>query len=182
LLAQRVMRGELVLKGWTPAVEQWTARLECLSRWMPELELPGWSDDDRAAVIEQVCHGAVSYKDIKERELWPVLHDWLSPPQRAAMEAYAPERITLSNGTPAKVIYQIGREPVIALRVQQLFGVKETPTVAGGRVPVVVHLLAPNQRPWQVTKDLRSFWATGYPQMRKDLAGRYPKHKWPEVP
>lgn len=182
LLAERVVSGELVLKGWTAAVEQWTARLGCLSGWMPELELPGWSEEDRRAVVEQVCHGALGYKDIKERELGPVLREWLSAPQHAALEAYAPERLSLPNGQSAKVTYEAGREPWIALRVQQLFGVRETPSVAAGRVPVVIHVLAPNQRPWQVTKDLRSFWSTGYPQMRKDLAGRYPKHKWPDAP
>jgi ATP-dependent helicase HrpB len=149
---------------------------------MPELELPGWGEEDRRAVIEQLCHGAVAYKEIKERELWPVVRDWLSGPQHAALDTYAPERVTLGNGQAAKVTYEAGREPWIALRVQQLFGVRETPAVAAGRVPLVVQVLAPNQRPWQVTKDLCSFWATGYPQMRKDLAGRYPRHRWPDDP
>jgi ATP-dependent helicase HrpB len=182
LLASRVLADGLVLKGWDDRVDQWTGRLAFLTESMPELGLPGWSDDDRRAVIAQMCHGAVAYKEVKERDPWRVLGDWLSAPQRAALEAYAPERIKLSNGIGAKVRYEAGGGPVVALRVQQWFGVRETPAVAGGRVLVRVEVLAPNQRPWQVTRDLAGFWRTGYPQMRKELAGRYPKHAWPDDP
>lgn len=182
LLALRVLSGELVLKKWDAAVEQWCARLACLSEWMPELELPTWTDDDKAAAVAQICHGAVSYKEIKEREVWPVLKDWLSAPQRAALDVYAPERLKLANGQNPKVTYEHGMDPWIGLRVRDLFGVWETPRIAGGKVPVLVHVQAPNQRPWQMTKDLGSFWKSGYSQMRKELAGRYPKHPWPEDP
>ena len=182
LLAERVLSGELVLKKWDSAVDQWCARLDGLSQWMPELELPGWSDADREMAVSQVCHGAVSYKEIKEAAVWPVLKDWLSKPQRSALDAYAPERIKLATGREVKVRYQLGKEPVIGLMVRDLFGVWETPTIAGGKVKVLVEVQAPNRRPWQVTKDLESFWKSGYTQMRKDLAGRYPKHPWPEDP
>lgn len=182
LLAERVLSGELVLKKWDAAVEQWCARLACLSEWMPELELPTWTDEDKAAAVAQICHGAVSYKEIKERPVWPVLKDWLSAPQQAALEAYAPERLKLANGQTPKVTYEAGQDARIGLRVRDLFGVWETPRIAGGKVPVLVHVQAPNQRPWQMTKDLESFWTSGYAQMRKDLAGRYPKHPWPEDP
>ena len=182
LLAERVLSGELVLKKWNASVEQWCARLACLSEWMPELELPTWTEEDKEAAVAQVCHGAVSYKEIKEREVWPVLREWLSAPQRAALDAFAPERLKLPNGQNPKVSYEAGKDPWIGLRVRDLFGVWETPTVAGGKVPVLVHVQAPNQRPWQMTKDLQSFWRSGYAQMRKELAGRYPKHPWPEDP
>jgi len=182
LLAERVLAGELVLKRWDAAVERWCARLACLSEWMPELELPGWSEEDRAAEVAQVCHGATRYKEIKEAEVWPVLQEWLSEPQRAALDAYAPERIRLANGREAKVGYEAGKDPWIGMMVRDLFGVEATPTVAGGRVPVLVKVLAPNRRPWQMTRDLPSFWESGYPRMRKELAGRYPKHPWPEEP
>ena len=182
ILAAKVLSGELVLKNWDAAVEQWCARLSCLGTWMPELELPGWSDEDRAAAVAQICHGALGYKDIKERQVWPVLREWLSVAQRAALDSYAPERITLANGQNPKITYEIGKDPWIALRWKDLFGVWQTPMIAGGRVPLLVHILAPNQRPWQMTKDLASFWANGYTQMKKDLAGRYPKHPWPDDP
>ncbi|WP_277349187.1 ATP-dependent helicase HrpB [Luteolibacter luteus] len=182
ILAAKVLSGELVLKNWDAAVDQWCARLSCLGNWMPELELPGWSDEDRAAAVAQICHGALGYKDIKERQVWPVLREWLSAPQRAALDSYAPERITLANGQNPKITYEIGKDPWIALRWKDLFGVWATPAIANGRAPLLVHILAPNQRPWQMTKDLSSFWANGYLQMKKDLAGRYPKHPWPDDP
>lgn len=178
LLAERVASGELKLKKWGDDAEQWIARLLCLREWMPELELPGFDEEDRAIAFEQICQGALGYKDIKDREVMPALHGWLSSGQKAALDAYAPEKIKLSNGEGAKVRYEVGKPPAIALRVQRLFGVKETPRIADGRVPVVVHICAPNQRPWQMTQDLAGFWASGFEQMRKDLAGRYPKHKW----
>ncbi|MFC7335679.1 ATP-dependent helicase HrpB [Haloferula chungangensis] len=181
-LARRVLGGELVLKKWDAAVEQWCARLACLSEWMPEMEMPCWGDDDKAAAVAQICHGATSYKEIKDAAVWPVLKEWLSVPQRAVLDSYAPERLDLVNGRSAKVTYEYGKDPWIGLRVRDLFGVWETPTIAGGKVPVLVHVQAPNQRAWQMTKDLESFWRSGYSQMRKDLAGRYPKHPWPEDP
>ncbi len=182
LLAGRVLTGELRLKRWDDKVEQWCARLAGLSRWMPELELPGWSDDDRQAAVAQICHGSIRYKDIKDAEVWPVLHDWLSAPQRAALDAYAPERVKLAGGREAKVRYAFDGDPVIGVMVRDLFGQWTTPTIVGGRVRLKVEVQAPNRRPWQVTSDLESFWERGYAQMRKDLAGRYPKHPWPEDP
>ncbi len=182
LLAARVLSGELVLKNWDNAVEQWTARLSCLGGWMPELEMPGWSEEDRAAAVAQICHGAVSYKEIKEANVWRVLREWLSPGQRAALDSYCPERIDLPNGQSPKITFEAGRDPFISLRVSHLFGIWETPRIAGGRVPLLVHILTPGQKPWQMTKDLAGFWQSGYSQMKKEVAGRYPRHPWPEDP
>lgn len=178
LLAERVAAGELKLNGWDQGVERWIARLVSLSRWMPEMGLPGFSEDDRLMVLEEVCHGAKSYKEIKNREVMPVLAQWLSRGQKAVLEAYAPLEVTLSNGRSAKVRYSDDGEPWIALKMQLLYDVFELPEIAQGRVKLLVHILAPNQRPWQVTGDLKGFWERGYPQMKKDLAGRYPRHEW----
>lgn len=182
LLAARVLTGELILKNWDDSVNQWTARLASLGRWMPELEMPGWSDEDRVDAIAQICHGSVSYKEIKEANVWRVLREWLSHTQRAALDSYAPERVNLPNGQTAKVTYADGMDPFISVRVSHLFGMWETPTVAGGRVPLLVHILTPGQKPWQMTKDLKGFWAGGYAQMKKEVAGRYPRHPWPDDP
>ena len=151
-------------------------RLELLREWMPELELPSIGKEERRFLVEQVCAGARSYREIKDRDPWRALRDWLSGPQAAGMESYAPEKITLANGVNAKVRYEDGRPPTIGLKVQQLYGVEKTPEIAGR--PVLVEVLAQNQRPWQTTQDMESFWASGYAQMKKDLAGRYPKHEW----
>ena len=182
ILASRVLSEELLLKNWDHTVDQWTARLVLLGKAMPELGMPGWSDADRADAIAQICHGAVSYKEIKEANVWRVLRDWLSSAQRAALDAYCPERIDLSNGQSAKITYEPGKDPFISLRVSHLFGVWETPAIVNGRVPLLVHILTPGQKPWQMTKDLKGFWATGYAQMKKEVAGRYPRHPWPDNP
>lgn len=176
LLAEKVSDGNLKLKRWDTKVERWLARVAFVADAMPELEMSAIGEDDLAILLTQVCSGARSYREIKDRDVWPALRDWLSPPQLAALESYAPERIQLSNGVGAKVVYEQGKPPMIGLKVQQLYDVTETPTISGQ--PVQVQVLAPNQRPWQVTQDLASFWESGYPQMKKDLAGRYPKHNW----
>lgn len=142
------------------------------------MELPGFEDDDKLMVLEEVCQGAKSYKEIKNRDVMPVLQGWLSEGQKQVLDAYAPLEVSLSNGRKAKVRYRIDGPPWIALKMQLLYDVTELPEIAQGRVKLVVHLLAPNQRPWQVTDDLAGFWERGYPQMKKDLAGRYPKHEW----
>jgi ATP-dependent helicase HrpB len=182
ILAAKVLSGELVLKNWDHAVDQWTARLVLLGKAMPELEMPGWTDGDKADAIAQICHGAVAYKDIKEANVWRVLREWLSPAQRAALDSYCPERIDLPNGQSARITYEPGKDPFISVRVSHLFGMWETPAIANGRVPLLVHILTPGQKPWQMTKDLKGFWASGYFQMKKEVAGRYPRHPWPDNP
>jgi ATP-dependent helicase HrpB len=182
LLAARVISGELTLKNWDHSVDQWTARLALLGHWMPELGMPGWTDEDRQSAIAQICHGAVSYKEIKEANVWRVLREWLNAGQRAALDSYCPERVNLPNGQSAKITYETGKDPFIAIRVSHLFGVWETPTIANGRVQLLVHILTPGQKPWQMTKDLKGFWQAGYAQMKKEVAGRYPRHPWPDDP
>ena len=182
LMAAKVMEGELTLKNWNHEVEQWAARLSLIARHMPELEMPDWGEEEKAYAIAQICHGAVAYKDIKDANVWPILNDWLRHDQRMALDAYCPARISLPNGQSAKVTYEPDRDPWISIRVSHLFGVWETPCLCGGRLPLLVHILTPGQKPWQMTKDLHSFWKSGYHQMRKELAGRYPRHPWPENP
>lgn len=180
ILASRIADGTLRLSKWNDAVDQWIRRLNGVAKWMPELEMPSFSDEDRIVAFGMLCDGAVGYKDIKDREVMPVLREWLSGWQEAQLNRLAPVTITLPNGQQAKVRYEEDSTPVIALTVQRLFGVRETPAIMDGRCPVKVEILAPSQRPWQVTSSLHTFWQSGYPAMRKDLAGRYPKHKWPE--
>ena len=98
------------------------------------------------------------------------------------MEREAPERFQVPSGSRLRIQYEAGKPPVLSARIQELFGLEATPRVAGGRVPVLLHLLAPNGRPQQVTDDLESFWDTTYAQVRKDLRRRYPRHAWPEDP
>ena len=106
----------------------------------------------------------------------------LAWPLDRLLEEHAPEALEVPTGNRIKLQYEAGKGPVLAVRLQEVFGWVETPRVAGGRVPVVMHLLGPNYRPVQITSDLKSFWAGTYFQVRKDLRAQYPKHSWPEDP
>jgi ATP-dependent helicase HrpB len=178
LLADEIIAGRLPLPNWDHAVEQWLARLNLLCRHCPELQLPPFAEDDRKHIIEQLCDGAVSYKDIKEREVKPLVMSWLSDTQRQLLDKHAPERLSLPNGRTPKVVYENNQPPHIALRIQELYGVTQTPKIAMGRVPVVVHILTPGMKPIQITQDLASFWSEHYPRIKSELQRKYPKHEW----
>ena len=178
ILADEIIAGRLPLPNWDHSVEHWLERLNFLCTNCPELQLPPFGDDDKKHVIEQLCHGAVSYKDIKEREVKPVVMSWLSHAQRELLDKHAPERLTLPNGRTPKVNYENGRTPFISLRIQELYDVNQTPKIALGRVPVVVHILTPGMKPVQVTQDLANFWREHYPKIKSELARKYPKHFW----
>jgi ATP-dependent helicase HrpB len=106
----------------------------------------------------------------------------LSNEQRRLLDQHAPQAMSLPTGRQVLLHYEQGQPPVLAARIQEFFGWKSTPVLAGGRVPLLLHLLAPNQRCHQITADLASFWKNTYPSVRKELRGRYPKHDWPEDP
>jgi ATP-dependent helicase HrpB len=178
LLADEILAGRLLLPNWDHHVEQWLARLNLLCKECADLQLPAITDDDKKSIIEQLCHGAVSYKDIKEREVKPIVMSWLSPAQRDLLDKHAPERLTLPNGRTPKVNYEPGRAPFISLRIQELYDVNQTPRIALNRVPVTVHILTPGMKPIQVTQDLASFWREHYPKIKSELARKYPKHLW----
>ncbi len=178
LLAEEVLAGRLLLPNWDHHVEQWLARLDLLCKQCADLQLPAINEDDKQHIIAELCHGAVSYKDIKEREVKPVVMSWLSQSQRELLDKHAPERLTLPNGRTPKVNYEPGRAPFISLRIQELYDVNQTPKIALGRVPVTVHILTPGMKPIQVTQDLASFWREHYPKIKSELARKYPKHLW----
>lgn len=178
IFADKLVAGELSLPLWNETVEQWIVRLNCLASWMPELELPRIGPDERRFLLEQIAQGVLNFRALKERDPWPVLRGWLSAPQLAALEAYAPDRIRLPGGRNARIAYAEGQAPAMAARVQDLYGVEEPLTVADGRVRVRIEILAPSQRPIQVTDDMGGFWKNTYPQIRPEYARRYPKHEW----
>ncbi len=178
ILAEEVLSGRLTLKHWTNAVDQWIARVNCVAQWMPELELPLLDDEARRHLIEQICYGATRAKEVKERPVLPTFMDWLSPQQQEWIEKFAPEQINLPGGRQPKVIYEDGSPPTIATRLQDLYGVTENIRLCSGKVEVLVQILAPNQRPVQVTQNIAAFWRDSYPAIKKQLQGRYPKHEW----
>ena len=165
-----------------PEVAGFLARVRSLAEWRPELELPTFGCEQLEAVTAQLVTGARSFADLRRRDPLPFLSALLTREQARALEREAPERIRVPSGSAIRLVYEPGRPPVLAARIQELFGLEETPRVAGGRVKVLMHLLAPNRRPQQVTDDLASFWSTTYADVRKELRRRYPKHSWPENP
>ena len=123
----------------------------------------------------------MSYKDLKDRAVKPVVRSWLSVAQQELLDKYVPERVTLSNGRTPKVMYEPDSPPYISLRIQELFDVNSTPKIAMGRIALSVHILAPSMRPVQVTQDLSSFWREHYPGIKSELKRKYPKHEWREI-
>lgn len=178
LLAEEVLAGRLILKTWDHEIEQWILRLNQLTQWCPELKLPPLTEPNKRHLVEQICHGAFSYKDIKEKPVKPIVKNWLSPAQQELLEKHAPERIGLGNGRTPKVVYEPGAPPHIAVRIQELYDTISTPRIGMDRVPLLVHILAPNMRPVQITQDLGSFWREHYPRVKQELQRKYPKHQW----
>ncbi len=165
-----------------PEVAAFLARVRSLADWMPELDLPRFTRDEIRDLLPALAAGRKSFAELRRAPLLDVLHGTLSYPQLEALRREAPERLEVPSGSQIRIAYEPGKPPVLAARIQEMFGLAETPRVAAGRVPVLLHLLAPNGRPQQVTHDLRSFWENTYCQVRKELAGRYPRHAWPEDP
>jgi ATP-dependent helicase HrpB len=165
-----------------PQTSRWLARVALLQEAVPELNWPDFDDQLLAEILEVACQGRTTIDEIKRTDLIPFLQSRLDPAQVRELRESAPEALLIPSGRRVPLAYEAGRPPVLAIRLQELFGWTETPRVARGRVPVLLHLLGPHGRPVQITNDLRSFWTTTYHQVRKDLRGRYPKHAWPEDP
>jgi ATP-dependent helicase HrpB len=165
-----------------PQVALWLARLDFLRRNLPELGWPELDQEALAGAFELLCEGKTDLAEVERADPIPYLQARLTPAQQRELNASAPPALTVPSGRQVRLVYETGAPPILAVRLQELFGWTDTPRIARGRVPVLLHLLAPNNRPVQITSDLASFWATTYHQVRKDLRGRYPKHAWPEDP
>jgi ATP-dependent helicase HrpB len=175
-------RLDRVLPPEDSAAAAYRTRVRCLREWMPELNLPALDEGELRELLGWVCPGRRSFEELRKADWLAAFQGKLTHAQRQGVEREAPERLEVPSGNRLTLRYEEGRPPVLAVRIQEMLGLRETPRVAGGRVPVLLHLLAPNYRPQQVTDDLASFWANTYPQVRKELRARYPKHAWPEDP
>lgn len=168
------------------AVDHFLARVEFMAQTFPDAGFPALGEDDVRASLVKLCEGKRSFAELREAAraggLLEALRKKLGAEQARLMAAMAPERVILLNGRQARVHYERHKPPWLASRLQDFFGMREGPKVAGGQVPVVLHLLAPNRRPVQVTTDLAGFWTRHYPQVRRELSRRYPRHPWPENP
>jgi ATP-dependent helicase HrpB len=167
-------------------MSRFLARVEVTRQACPELDFPNLGEEDVRAAVLALCEGRSSFAQLREAArgggLLQALHARLSPEQARALAKMAPERTTLARGRTVRINYEKFKSPWIESRLQDFFGMKETPRIAGGRVPLVLHLLAPNGRAVQVTTDLDGFWSRHYAQLRRELGRRYPRHAWPENP
>ncbi|MHB1862655.1 MAG: ATP-dependent helicase HrpB [Gemmatimonadaceae bacterium] len=184
-----VMARELLRRGvgslpWSDAARSLRQRVAFLrtidSTW------PDLSDAALTATVEQwlapLLVGTRRLDDVRALDLADALRGMLSWPQRAALDTLAPLQVTVPTGSRVTIDYANAESPVLAVRLQEMFGLADTPRVAGGRVPLTLHLLSPARRPVQVTTDLAGFWQRSYFDVRKDLRGRYPRHYWPDDP
>lgn len=180
LLAAEVLAGRLELERWDSQVDAWVARVNFLSRHAPELGIAPFDEAARRLVVEEVCAGAVAYRDIRDRPVMPSVRGWLTHEQALALETQCPERIELPRKKhPARVAYHADGTAEIEATVQELYDVPGARLrVCGGRVPLVVCIQSPARRTVQRTTDLDAFWRGSYEQVRKDLRGRYPRHEW----
>ena len=178
LLTEEVMSGRIKLEAWDEHVEQWIIRVNKLAEYFPELEVNAITENDKATLIEQICYGEVSAKDIRNKEVMPVLHDWLTQEQASVFDRYLPTKLIMANGRKSNITYSKDHVPVLSARIQELYGVEGKFTLGNGRVPVKIEVLAPNQRPIQVTDDLTRFWSEIYPKIKPELSRKYPRHEW----
>ena len=178
---------------WSEPLRQWRARVASLRHWVPALasELPDLSDEALLAGLDDWLRPAFAGKTrldaLDADDLANAVHGLLDWNLRQQVERLAPVRIAVPSGMERRIDYALDADgtpaaPVLAVKLQELFGLADTPAIADGRVPLVLHLLSPAGRPLQVTRDLRSFWERTWPEVRKEMKGRYPRHPWPEDP
>lgn len=179
LLAEAVQAHGLVLKNWDGAADNWIRRVNCLARSCPELEIALIDAAARRMLLEHICHGAVSYKEVKDRPVMPELRAWLTAEVLPLVDLWTPERFPLAGDRTVKLRYEEDGSVVLPAVLQQLYDVPGAALrICDGRLPLKVEILSPARRPVQVTTDLDAFWSGSYPAVKKELRGRYPKHAW----
>ncbi len=185
-LLEGVRQQGLAALPWSEAARQLQARLVFLRGVDEAGDWPDLSDATLEATLEDWLlpwlQGLHRWGQVQRLDLVALLDDRLGWSRRQRLEDWAPTHISVPSGSRLRVDYAAGEIPVLAVRLQEMFGCADTPRIAGGRVPVLLHLLSPARRPVQVTRDLASFWDKAYAEVKKDLKGRYPKHSWPDDP
>jgi ATP-dependent helicase HrpB len=183
VLAQQARQNlDRALPAADSAAGKFLARVRWLAAAAPDLELPSLDGAALEAMLPEVCHGLRSLEDLRAADWLAWLHAKVGYGRLAEIDRLAPAEIVTPSGNSHAIVYEAGKAPTLSVRIQELFGLGETPRIAGGRVPLVLQLLGPNYRPQQVTADLASFWANTYPEVKKELRRRYPKHAWPDDP
>ena len=163
-------------------IQSFIDRVRFVNAQMPELELPALDDDTIDTVLVSLCQSRTSFAELQSAPWLDHLRGRYDYAQMQLVDKHAPTRMTVPSGNSIAVRYAKDKPPIMEVRIQEVFGWKETPRVAGGKVAVQLHLLGPNYRPQQVTEDLANFWKETYSHVRKELRRRYSKHHWPEDP
>lgn len=178
VLLEKVKDGTIALEHWNEAVDQWIARVRCVATWFPERGLIAYGDEELDVIRSEILSGCVRASEVRARPCIDAVRGALSWPEQEFVRSMAPEHVQLRRGYRMRIDYGSAAAPRGRARIQDLYDEDRTPTVAGGRVPVTLEILGPNQRPLQVTSDLANFWKTLYPELRNELRRRYPKHEW----
>jgi len=180
-----VQRAVTMLETWLQQDEHaqpWLLRLATLRQAMPELHFTDVSATTLRELLPHICLGKTTLAEVKAEQWIAWLESQLTYEEQRKLVKYAPTHLSLPNGRALRLTYQSDGPPILAAKLQWLFGIWDTPTIANGRIKLRVHVLAPNGRPVQMTQDLRNFWTTTYAEVRKELRARYPKHDWPVDP
>ncbi|QIX95087.1 ATP-dependent helicase HrpB [Cedecea sp. FDAARGOS_727] len=176
----------LDLLEWSIPAQQLRLRLACAARWLPEQKWPAVDDESLLATLEEwllpEMRGVHSLRALKNIDLSRALGNLLDWPMRQRLDSALPTHYTVPTGSQIAIRYHSDNPPALAVRMQEMFGEAQTPSIAGGRVPLVLELLSPAQRPLQITRDLTAFWNGAYREVQKEMKGRYPKHVWPDDP
>ena len=176
----------LSVLNWTPEAEQFRLRLHCAAKWLPEYDWPAVDEASLLATLENwlLPHmtGVQSLRSLKSLNVTQALRGLLDYPLLQRLDSELPGHYTVPTGSRITIRYHEDNPPALAVRMQEMFGEASTPTLAQGRVPLVLELLSPAQRPLQITRDLSAFWQGAYREVQKEMKGRYPKHVWPDDP
>jgi ATP-dependent helicase HrpB len=183
-LLEGIRRNGLACLPWNAAARQLQARISFMHRAAPR----NWPDASDAMLLSTLHEWLLPYvhsmrrlAQLRRLDLYAVLLAQLSWAQQRQLDELAPSHLTVPSGSRVRLDYS-QETPVLAVRLQEMFGLADTPRIAGGRLPVLLHLLSPARRPVQVTQDLATFWQGSYHDVKKELKGRYPKHHWPDDP
>jgi len=186
LLLDQVRSAGLEILGWNRVARQFQGRVALLGEAFPEEKWPDLGDGRLLAELAEwlapFLFGLRSRRGLAAVDTGAALRALLTRDQLRLLEERAPTHVTVPSGNRIEIDYQSGSEPVLAVKLQEMFGLAETPAIASGRVKLLLHLLSPAGRPVQVTRDLRNFWESGYREVKRELRGRYPKHPWPDDP
>ncbi|WP_343464320.1 ATP-dependent helicase HrpB [Pantoea sp.] len=181
-----VREAGLSVLGWTPEAEQLRLRLHCAAQWLPEEAWPAVDDETLLVSLERwllpEMRAVRDLKGLQAVNLTSALLHLLTWSQRQRLDSALPTHYTVPTGSRLPIRYDAEKPPALAVRIQEMFGEAHNPTVAEGRVALVLELLSPAQRPLQITRDLAAFWRGAYPDVKKEMKGRYPKHPWPDDP